>query len=554
MSERRWDHDFDVVVAGSGGAGLTAAILAHDHGARVVVIERSDKVGGTTAVSGGGLWVPMNHHMAEAGASDSREDALEYCRRLTAGRADGALVETFVDTAPQMARYLEEHTPVRFLPTSMPDYQSELPGARKRGRTLDQEFFARAELGEWGAKLRPSPLMFVPLGIEEAMKSMGNPRGLNVQAIVERMQQGLMGSGNALVGRLLKGCLDRGIEIVLETRVRKLVLADGAVTGILAEQNGSEISIRAARAELASGGFEGHPDLWSRFQPGTLTQHCSPPYNEGDALVMASEAGADLANMSEAWLYPGFAIPGEEHEGRPVSRWVIGERTLPHSTVVNRFGQRFTNEGANYNDMAKALLDFDPTTYSSRNLPAWCIMDAQYRKKYPIMTVMPRDPDPDWLSKFDSLEAMAAGLGIDGEGLRATIDRFNRFAISGRDEDFSRGESAYEHWIGDPNSPHPNLGAIELAPFYALPISLAAAGTKGGPRTNTKGQVLNVRGNVISGLYAAGNAMAGVSGPGYYGGGGTIGLAMTWGYICGIHAAQESKATASGTREVTTGS
>jgi hypothetical protein len=180
-------------------------------------------------------------------------------------------------------------------------------------------------------------------------------------------------------------------------------------------------------------------------------------------------------------------------------------------------------------------------------------MDAQYRKKYPIMTVMPRDPDPDWLPKFDSLEALAAGLGIDGEGLRGAIDRFNQFALSGRDEEFDRGESAYEHWIGDPNSPHPNLGAIDEAPFYALPISLAAAGTKGGPRTNTKGQVLNVRGNVISGLYAAGNAMAGVSGPGYYGGGGTIGLAMTWGYICGVNAAEDAKIPVT-QREKATGS
>ena len=536
------DMSLDVLVIGSGGAGLTAAILAHDNGARVMVIERSDKVGGTTAVSGGGLWVPLNHHMAEA---DSREAALTYCKRLTAGRADDALVETFVDTAQEMARYLEEKTPVQFMPTSMPDYQSELPGARTQGgRTLDQEFYPRAELGEWASKLRPSPLMFVPLRIEEGMQSMGNPRGLNVQAIVERMQQGLMGSGNALVGRLLKGCLERGIDIVLETRARRLVQEDGRITDVEVEHNGETTQIAARSVVMASGGFEWNPELWARFQPGALTQLCSPPYNDGDALLMAAELGGDLANMSEAWLYPGFAIPGEEHEDRPVSRWVIGERTLPHAIVVNRYGQRFTNEGANYNDMAKSLLAFDPSTFEPRNLPCWSVMDSQYRKSYPIMTVMPRDPDPDWLSKFDSLEALAAGLGIDRAGLAATVERFNGFARSQKDEDFGRGESAYERWLGDPNGPHPCLGTLEEPPFYALPLHLAAAGTKGGPRTNTKGQVLHVRGGIIPGLYAAGNAMAGVSGPGYYGGGGTIGLAMTWGYICGINAAQEAKAGA----------
>jgi succinate dehydrogenase/fumarate reductase flavoprotein subunit len=321
--------------------------------------------------------------------------------------------------------------------------------------------------------------------------------------------------------------------------------ADGIVTGIEVEQNGETVQIAARAVVLACGGFEWNPDLWARFQPGTLAQHCSPPYNEGDALVMASEVGADLANMSEAWLYPGFAIPGEEHEDRPVSRWVIGERTLPHAIVVNRFGERFTNEGANYNDMAKALLVFDPGTYAPRNLPCWSVMDSQYRKSYPIMTVMPRDPDPDWLPKYDTLDDLAEGLGIDPVGLMVTIERFNGFARNGKDEDFGRGESAYERWLGDPNGPHPCLGTIEEPPFYALPLQLAAAGTKGGPRTNTRGQVMHVRGNPIPGLYAAGNAMAGVSGPGYYGGGGTIGLAMTWGYICGINAAQEAKAGAS---------
>jgi hypothetical protein len=259
--------------------------------------------------------------------------------------------------------------------------------------------------------------------------------------------------------------------------------------------------------------------------------------------------GADLANMSEAWLYPGFAIPGEEHEGRPVSRWVIGERTLPHAIVVNRYGQRFTNEGANYNDMAKALLAFDPSTFQPRNLPCWSIMDAQYRRRHPIMTVMPRDPDPDWLPKYDSLDSLANGLGIEAGPLKATVDRFNGFARAGKDEEFGRGESAYEHWLGDPNGTHPCLGPVEEPPFYALPLHLAAAGTKGGPRTNAYGQVLHVRGHAIPGLYAAGNAMAGVSGPGYYGGGGTIGLAMTWGYICGINAAKETR-VGEGAREL----
>jgi len=541
----------DVVVIGSGGAGLTAAILAHDNGVRVMVLERSDKVGGTTAVSGGGVWVPMNHYMAEP---DSREAALTYCRRLTAGRADDTLVEKFVDTAAYMARYLEGRTPVRFVACSMPDYQSELPGARADGgRTLDQEFFARSELGEWWAKLRPSPLMFVPMMMEEALKSMGNPRSIPVQAIVERMQQGLMGSGNALVGRLLKGCLDRSIEIALGTRARRLVHEEGRVIGVEVEYEGGCARIDARSVVLACGGFEWNQDLWNRFQPGTITHHCSPPYNEGDALLMVAELGADLANMSEAWLYPGFAIPGEEHEDRPVSRWVIGERTLPHSIVVNRHGQRFTNEGANYNDMAKALLTFDPTTFGYQNLPCWSIMDSQYRRSYPIMTVMPRDQDPDWLAKDDSLDGLASKLGISASALTTTVKRFNELARAGKDEDYGRGESAYERWLGDPNTVHPNLGTIEVPPFYALPMHLAAAGTKGCPRTNTKGQVLNVRDAVIPGLYAAGNAMAGISGPGYYGGGGTIGLAMTWGYLCGINAAQEAKAGASA-RELAAGS
>jgi succinate dehydrogenase/fumarate reductase flavoprotein subunit len=257
---------------------------------------------------------------------------------------------------------------------------------------------------------------------------------------------------------------------------------------------------------------------------------------------MAAEVGAALGNMSEAWVYPGACVPGEEHEGQPVSRWVIAERSLPHSILVNRRGERFVNEGVNYNDISKALYHFDPQTYEFRNLPCWAIMDAQYRAKYPILTVMPGDPDPDWLDKADTIAGLAERIGVDANGLSATVQRWNTIARDGVDCDFHRGESYYERWLGDQDAPHPNLGALEQPPFYALPIHAHSAGTKGGPRTNTDGQVLNVRGEAIPGLYAAGNTMAGTSGPGYYGGGGTIGLAMTWGYICGIHAAQQAKA------------
>lgn len=546
----QWTNDVDVLVVGSGGSGLVAAILAADRGARVLVLERSPKVGGTTAVSGGGAWIPLNHHMTDIGATDSRDGALAYCTRLSAGRTPRALIETFIDTGHLMVKYLEERTPVAFQACTLPDYQSEFEGASHGGRSLDPGLFDVKALGDWASKLRPSPLMFVPMTMEEALKAPAQPRSLPMGKIVERMKAGLVSSGNALVGGLLKACLDRGIAIELDTRARSLIIEDGRVAGLRAEREGVEMLVRArGGVVLACGGFEWNDDLRERFMPGPITHHCSPGHNEGDALVMAQEAGADIGNMSEAWLYPGAEIPGEEHEGRPVSRWVIGERTLPHCIVVNRAGRRFVNEGANYNDMSKAMHQFDAATYTYPNIPCWSIFDSQFRAKYPVLTVMPADPDPEWLAKADTLDALAASLGIDAAGLAATVARFNAMAQAGRDDEFHRGESTYERWLGDPSSPHPNLGPIEQGPFYALPIHVASSGTKGGPRTNERGEVLNVRGGVIEGLYAAGNAMAGISGPGYFGGGGTIGLGMTWGYICGINAAAAAKAaTASAAR------
>ena len=547
---KKWDLEVDVAIAGSGAAGLTAAIMAHDQGAQVVILERSDRVGGTTAVSGGGLFVPLNHQLEKQGIRDTREEVLTYCKRLTAGRAADELVETFVDTAHQMARYLEAHTPLKFAArgvggTSVPDYHPEMPGAKVEGRALGPELFNKKELGEWESRLRPAPVISLPLQADEGFgEGQGyiKPQNLPWDVIVQRMEQGLVGAGNALAGRLLKGCLDRNISILLETRARELIQENGRVVGLRAERGGKDFLVKARGGViLATGGFEWNEELKAKFLPGPATHPVSPPFNEGDGLIMAMEVGADLANMSEVWWYAATVVPGEEYEGRQLNRTSFTERYCPHSIMVNRYGQRFVNESVNYNDMGKAFWYFDPNAFDYRNLPCWAILDRQFREKYVVVTVLPGDPDPGWLARDETLEGLAQKVGINPEGLLATVARWNGFVREGRDRDFHRGESAYDRWWGDRDTPHPNLGTIERPPFYALPVYPGVLGTKGGPRTNTKGEVLNVRGQVIPGLYAAGNAMAGVSGPSYWGGGTTIGLAMTWGYICGINAAKEAK-------------
>jgi len=233
-------------------------------------------------------------------------------------------------------------------------------------------------------------------------------------------------------------------------------------------------------------------------------------------------------------------VPGEEYDGRPLSRGDFAIRSLPHSILVNRRGQRFVNEAHNYNDMMKPFFTFDPVSYDRPNLPAYLVVDQSFRDRYMLMTLLPGMPSPPWLPQAPSLDELARKIGVDPEGLAATAQRFNGFAREGVDRDFRRGESAYDHFYGDPDHrPNPNLGTIEKAPFYALEVFPGSIGTKGGPRVDADAQVLRVDGAPIRGLYAAGNVMAGVTGPGYPGAGSTIGTAMTFGYLAARHAAAQ---------------
>ncbi len=540
----KWDLETDVLVVGTGGGGLTAVIAAHDLSAKVAVIEKSDKVGGTTAISGGGIWVPCNHHMAEKGLSDSRKEALRYCKALTKGRAADELVEAYVDTAPEMVQYLEGHTPLRMECITMPDYHPEMEGAHSGdlSRTLGPLIFNENELGESRPNFRPNPIMGLPMTHTEMEKwnALSKPYQVPFDVIQERMEAGFTGLGGALMGPLYKACLDRGIEPILNTRALELIVADDQVIGLLAKQGDRDFFINARKGViLACGGFEWNEGLKAQFLSYEITHPNSPPNNEGDGLKMAMAVGADLGNMSENWGFVSLVIPGVEYDGRPLNQACLAERSLPHSIIVNKKGKRFVNEAANYNDMSKSFYILDPNTCEYANLPAWIILDQQYFDKYSFMGILPGSPVPDYVERSDTLEELAEKADINPAGLAAMVKRFNEHVLKGVDPDFQRGESAYDRYYGDMDQkPNPNLGTIEKPPFYALQVYCGTLGTKGGPKITKNGQVLHVSGKPIPGLYAAGNAAAGVSGPSYWGGGITIGLAMVFGYLAGRHAAK----------------
>lgn len=537
----RWDLETDVAVLGSGATAATSAILASDHGAEAVLLERAPVVGGTSAVSGGVLWIPNNHHMAGAGIADSREDALAYLDSLSLGSMDPELVAAFVDTAPEMLRYLEERTPLAMhVLAGYPDYHPENPGGKPGGgRSLDNALFPFEELGPWAARVNRHPhAASYPVTMLEA-DAVGFA-GLDADELEARRARDLRGNGQALMGALLKGVLDREIPLHTSTRARELVLdGDGAVVGLRAERDGAPFLVRARKAVvIASGGFEWNRELVTAFLRGPMTAPTSTPENEGDGLLMAMGAGAALGNMSEAWWIPALHVPGDELRGQPYARLVLRERTWPRSIIVNRKGRRFMNEAANYNAAGHAFHTFDPGRFEFDNLPAWLIVDGAYGATIAGQSVGP--DAPAWIRRADTLAELARSIGVDAAALEATVARFNEGAARGADPEFHRGESAYDSYNGDRRQqpPFTTLGPIDQSPFYAVEIESGALGTKGGPRTNAKAQVLRATGGVIPGLYAVGNAMAGVTGMVYGGAGGTLGPGMTFAYIAGINAAR----------------
>lgn len=527
-----WDHEADVVVLGTGGAGLTAALTAAVNGASVAVYEKAATVGGTTAVSGGVVWIPAHNRSPDGELTVT--DALRYLRAQSFGSMDEALVETFVRTGPAMLDFVEAHSGLRFeIATGFPDYKPELPGGRPSGgRSLSAAPYDLALLGDWRDRITSFPADWSNVGFDAETRA-------RLHADVDEGAD-LCVAGTALIAGLLRGLLDLGVTPQTSAQAVELIAQGGGIVGVRIDVAGREQAVRARRGVvLGTGGFEWNP-LWVKaFLRGPMHGAVSPPNNTGDGLRMAMAHGAELANMGEAWWVPIVQIPDDTIDGYQRSRSVRLERTRPRSVMVNRAGKRFVNEACDYNSMAGAFHYLDPRG-GFVNDPAWMVFDSLHLKRYGFLGVAPGEPVPEWFCASADFAELGAKTGIDPDGLARTIDNWNRSVAGGSDPDFGRGSSAYDGYWGDEHATTPagkTLGPIDTAPYYAVPISVGAMGTKGGPRTDRDGRVLHVSGAPIPGLFAAGNAMAGVTGRAYGGAGGTIGPAMVFGFRAGHRAA-----------------
>ena len=527
-----WDTDVDVVVLGSGGAGLTAALTAVSNGASVEVYEKAATVGGTTAVSGGIVWIPA--HRRAADGELPIEDAMDYLRAQSLGFMDDEMMETFVRTGAEMLDYVEAHSELQFeIAEGFPDYKPELPGGRPGGgRSLNAKPFDLSRLGDWRDRLTSFPADFSNVGIDAETRA-------RIHASVDSEDGDYCVAGTALIAGLLKGLLDAGVAPRTNARAVELIADDGRIVGVRIDVDGMDVRVRARRGVvLATGGFEWDAKLVEAYLRGPMRGAVSPPNNTGDGLRMAMAHGADLANMGEAWWVPIVQLPGDTYQGHPRSRSVRLERTRPRSIIVNRAGKRFLNEAGEYNSMAGPFQYLDPRL-GYANDPAWIVFDSLHLKRYGFLGVAPGEQAPDWFSPSADLAELGAKTGIDADGLAHTLAAWNDNVAHEVDPEFGRGSSAYDGYWGDDKASTTagkTLGPIDTAPYYAVPVSVGAMGTKGGPRTDRDGRVLHVNGSVIPGLFAAGNAMAGATGKAYGGAGGTLGPAMVFGYRAGLAA------------------
>jgi 3-oxosteroid 1-dehydrogenase len=542
---------YDVVVVGAGAAGMTAALAAAKRGMTTLVVEKAAKFGGSAARSGAGIWIPNNQVILAAGVPDTPAKAATYLDAVVGSSVPAARKAAFLNNGPAMISFVMANSPLRFrFMSGYSDYYPELTGGMPNGRSIEPDMFDGKKLGAELANLNPA---YIPVPTGTVVFSadykwlnlaLVNVKGAAVAAeVVTRWLTAVtlgktpLTMGQALAGALRTGLASATVPVWLNTPMVDLKVDGGRVTGVLVTRNGVQTLVTARYGVIVgSGGFEHNAAMRNQYQqqPIGTDWTVGAASNTGDGQRAGQSVGAALALMEDSWWGPAIPLPDEPY-------FCLAERTLPGSMIVNQAGVRFVNEAAPYSDVVHVMYQKNA---ASPDIPAWLVVDQNYRNRYLFKDLAPLLPFPDaWYDSgavvsSPTIAGLAAKMGVPATALQSTVTRFNGFAATGKDLDFQRGDSVYDHYYTDPAvTPNSCLAPLRLAPYYALKIVPGDLGTKGGMVTDANARVLTTSGAVIPGLYAAGNASAAVMGHSYAGAGSTIGPAMTFGYIAANHIA-----------------
>ena len=553
MSERT--HEADIVIIGSGAGGMAAALAAHAAGLKPLIVEKTQYYGGSTARSGGGIWIPNNYLMREAGVADSFEEARTYLQATVGERSSAKSRDAYLRQSVEMIEWFGRNTDLRCrYMNGYSDYYPEQPGGKAQGRAVEPDLFDGRKLGEDLAHLRP-PVIPIPGGLSftageykqlglvmRTWQGKGTALKIGLRLIGARLtgKKTLM-MGQALIGRLRLSLKKRDIPLWLDTPLKDLVIENGSgrVTGVQVEKDGQPLTIVARKGViLAAGCFARNLEMRLKYQKHPITTEwtVASEGNTGDGIQAGMRAGAAIDLMDEAWWGPSSLPPGAP------PFFHVAERGFPGLIMVNQKGQRFTNESASYVEVVQAM--YRKHTEADPHVPCWFVFDQRYLDNYVFASLFPRQPVPQemlasgYIKRAATLAELAGMLKIDPAALGATVEKFNGHARAGRDPDFGRGVSAYDRYFGDPTvKPNPNLAPIDKAPYYAVQVVAGDLGTKGGLVTDEYARALRADGSVIDGLYCVGNNSASVMGATYPGPGCTIGSTMTFGYIAARHIA-----------------